>query len=43
MLRFFTAPLYLGDTAIDMKTTVSAGMFHVGVLWGFRILILFTH
>ena len=28
--------LYLGDTAIDMKTAVSAGMFPVGVLWGFR-------
>jgi len=30
--------LYLGDTAIDMKTAVSAGMFPVGVLWGFRSL-----
>jgi len=28
--------LYLGDTAIDMKTAVSAGMFPVGVAWGFR-------
>ena len=28
--------LYLGDTAIDMKTAGSAGMFPVGVLWGFR-------
>jgi phosphoglycolate phosphatase len=28
--------LYLGDTGIDMKTAVSAGMFPVGVLWGFR-------
>lgn len=28
--------LYLGDTPIDMKTAVSAGMFPVGVLWGFR-------
>ncbi len=28
--------IYLGDTAIDMKTAVSAGMFPVGVLWGFR-------
>lgn len=28
--------LYLGDTAIDMRTAVSAGMFPVGVLWGFR-------
>ena len=30
--------LYLGDTAIDMKTAVSTGMFPVGVLWGFRTL-----
>lgn len=28
--------LYIGDTAIDMKTAHSAGMFPVGVLWGFR-------
>jgi phosphoglycolate phosphatase len=28
--------LYLGDTAIDMKTAVAAGMFPVGALWGFR-------
>lgn len=28
--------LYLGDTSIDMKTAVSAGMYPVGVLWGFR-------
>ena len=28
--------LYLGDTAIDMKTAVAAGCFPVGVLWGFR-------
>jgi len=28
--------LYLGDTAIDMKTAAAAGMFSVGVLWGFR-------
>lgn len=28
--------LYLGDTAVDMKTAVSAGMFPIGVLWGFR-------
>jgi phosphoglycolate phosphatase len=28
--------IYFGDTAIDMKTAVSAGMFPVGVLWGFR-------
>lgn len=30
--------IYLGDTGIDMKTAVSAGMFPVGVLWGFRSL-----
>jgi phosphoglycolate phosphatase len=28
--------IYVGDTAIDMKTAVSAGMFPLGVLWGFR-------
>lgn len=28
--------LYLGDTAIDMKTAVVAGMTPVGVAWGFR-------
>jgi phosphoglycolate phosphatase len=28
--------LYLGDTAIDMKTATAAGMFPVGVTWGFR-------
>jgi phosphoglycolate phosphatase len=28
--------LYFGDTATDMKTAVTAGMFPVGVLWGFR-------
>lgn len=28
--------LYLGDTATDMKTAVSAGMLPVGALWGFR-------
>lgn len=28
--------LYLGDTAVDMKTSVVAGMFPVGALWGFR-------
>jgi phosphoglycolate phosphatase len=28
--------LYLGDTAIDMKTAVGAGVYPVGVLWGFR-------
>ncbi|UCG99703.1 MAG: HAD family hydrolase [Deltaproteobacteria bacterium] len=28
--------LYLGDSAIDMRTAIAAGMFPVGVLWGFR-------
>ncbi|HEY9594234.1 MAG TPA: HAD family hydrolase, partial [Spirochaetia bacterium] len=28
--------LYLGDTNTDMKTARAAGMFAVGVLWGFR-------
>ena len=28
--------LYLGDTNTDMKTASAAGMFAVGVLWGFR-------
>ncbi len=28
--------IYLGDTSIDMKTAKGAGMFPVGVLWGFR-------
>ncbi len=28
--------LYLGDTAVDMKTSTAAGMFPVGALWGFR-------
>ena len=28
--------LYLGDTNIDMQTASSAGMFPIGVLWGFR-------
>lgn len=27
---------YLGDTGIDMQTAKNAGMFGVGVLWGFR-------
>jgi phosphoglycolate phosphatase len=30
--RFF----YVGDTGVDMQTALSAGMFPVGVLWGFR-------
>jgi len=28
--------LYLGDTNTDMRTATNAGMFPVGVLWGFR-------
>jgi len=28
--------LYLGDTNTDMRTARAAGMFAVGVLWGFR-------
>ena len=28
--------LYIGDTAVDMKTGKSAGLYTVGVLWGFR-------
>lgn len=28
--------MYLGDTRVDMETAGAAGMFAVGVLWGFR-------
>lgn len=28
--------LYLGDSGVDMRTAVNAGMFPVGALWGFR-------
>ncbi len=28
--------IYLGDSSIDMKTGVSAGMHPIGALWGFR-------
>lgn len=28
--------LYVGDTNVDIKTANAAGMFAVGVLWGFR-------
>ena len=28
--------LYLGDTDVDMQTAVNAGMYALGVLWGFR-------
>lgn len=37
--KFNAAPsdcIYVGDTNVDMKTGKSAGMFTVGVLWGFR-------
>jgi len=27
---------FVGDTAVDMRTAVAAGMHAVGVLWGFR-------
>lgn len=27
---------YFGDTSVDMDTAVRAGMFPIGVLWGFR-------
>jgi phosphoglycolate phosphatase len=29
--------LYLGDSAVDMKTAIAANMYPVGVLWGFRM------
>ena len=28
--------LYVGDTKVDMLTAVNAGLYPVGVLWGFR-------
>jgi phosphoglycolate phosphatase len=28
--------VFVGDTSIDVKTAIAAGMFPVGVLWGFR-------
>jgi len=28
--------LYVGDSGVDMQTAIAAGMFPVGVLWGFR-------
>jgi len=28
--------VYLGDSAVDMQTAVAAGMYPVGVLWGYR-------
>ncbi|MDL2230973.1 HAD family hydrolase [Bacteroidales bacterium OttesenSCG-928-L19] len=30
--------LYVGDTGVDMQTAANAGLFKVGVLWGFRTL-----
>lgn len=28
--------IYIGDTSVDMKTGKRAGLFTIGVLWGFR-------
>ncbi|MBF0586152.1 HAD family hydrolase [Prosthecochloris sp. N3] len=28
--------LYVGDSSVDMKTATAAGMYPLGVLWGFR-------
>lgn len=28
--------LYVGDTSVDMQTGKNAGLFSIGVLWGFR-------
>ncbi len=28
--------VYLGDTAVDIRTALAAGMYPVGALWGFR-------
>jgi phosphoglycolate phosphatase len=28
--------IFIGDTSIDMRTARAAGMFPLGVLWGFR-------
>jgi phosphoglycolate phosphatase len=28
--------LYIGDSGVDMQTAVAAGMYPVGVLWGYR-------
>ncbi len=40
MLRQLGVPpsqcLYVGDTNTDMQTAINAGMFPVGVAWGFR-------
>ncbi len=37
--RFGSTPgqcIYIGDTGIDMQTGKSAGMYTIGILWGFR-------
>jgi phosphoglycolate phosphatase len=31
-----SACIYIGDTAVDMQTGKAAGVFTIGVLWGFR-------
>ena len=31
--------IYVGDTAVDMQTGTAAGMFTIGVLWGFRDIV----
>jgi len=28
--------IYLGDSGVDMKTAVAAGMYPIGALWGYR-------
>ena len=28
--------IFIGDTPTDMQTALKAGMFPIGVLWGFR-------
>lgn len=28
--------VYVGDTSTDMRTAINAGIFKIGVLWGFR-------
>jgi phosphoglycolate phosphatase len=28
--------LFVGDSAVDMKTAIAAGMHAVGVAWGFK-------
>ena len=28
--------IYVGDTSVDMQTGKNAGLYSVGVLWGFR-------